>query len=167
MTQASQSEQAPHNGRRLPAAAVTALLLALELAVLFGASITLGATTMQDPGPPSGRVVLVGGYGSSWAAVDRSSTPTLFGTAALGGVASLSPRTATAASCVPDAWLTISAGRRSTADCVSTQVTASTAGGATVTDWQRLVATQDDLGYRFRSTGLPCRAACRPSVRSR
>ena len=150
MTQASHSEPAPPNRRRLPDAVVTALLLVLELAVLFGASITLGATEGHDPEAPSGRVVLVGGYGSSWAAVDRSATPTLFGNAALGGVASLSPRTATAASCVPDAWLTISAGRRSTADCVPAEVTASAAGPATVTGWERLVARQQDPGYDAR-----------------
>ena len=146
MTQPTNPEPAPPNRRRIPDAIVTALLLVLELAVLFGASITLGATDAQDPAPPSGRVVLVGGYGSSWAAVDRVGTPTLFGNAALGGVASLSPRTATASSCVPDAWLTISAGRRSTADCLAAEVTTS-AGSASVTGFERLVARQQDLGY--------------------
>ena len=115
--------------------------------MLFGASITLGRRIRGDPAPVSGRVVIVGGYGSSWAAVDRAGTPTLFGTAALGGVASLSPRTATATSCVPDAWLTISAGRRSTADCAPAAVTTADDGSATVTGWDGLVARQRDLGY--------------------
>jgi hypothetical protein len=147
MTQANSPGPAPSKGRGLPAAVVTVLLLVLELAVLFGASISLGASDASEPAPASGRVVLVGGHGSSWAGVDRVNTPTLFGTAALGGVGSLSPRTATATSCVPDAWLTISAGRRSTADCAPAAVTTSGDGSATVTGWERLVARQHDLGY--------------------
>lgn len=64
--------------------------------------------TTADPGS----LVIVGTGGLSWADVDPSTTPTLWSLVGSGSVGSVSVRTSSPQTCALDAWLTVSAGRR-------------------------------------------------------
>lgn len=130
----------------------TVAALFVVLAVL-GVAPTLWSTpagTGGTPAEPSGHVILVGVPGIRWADVNRTRTPRLFATAEDGGIASLSVRTVAASTCLTDAWLTVSAGRRATGDCAHVTVTAAEDGSATVDDWSMLRDRQRREDYDAR-----------------
>ncbi len=131
---------------------VTLAALVLVLAAL-GVAPTLWsapAGTSGTPAAPSRHVILVGVAGTRWADVSRTATPRLFATAEDGGIASLSVRTVAASTCVTDAWLTLSAGRRATGDCAHVTVTAADDGSATVDHWATLRDRQRRENYDAR-----------------
>jgi hypothetical protein len=131
---------------------VTLAALLLVLAV-FGVVPTLWSSPSGTSGvvpDPSGHVVLVGVPGTRWSDVSKSATPRLFAAAGDGGIASLSVRTVAASTCLTDAWLTISAGRRATGDCARVTVTAADDGSATVDDWSMLRDRQRREDYDAR-----------------
>lgn len=71
------------------------------------------ATADPDQAEPAGAgVVVVGVSGLYWTDVDRSTTPTLWQMVGQGSVGSISVRSANPETCPTDAWLTLSAGRR-------------------------------------------------------
>lgn len=130
----------------------TVLALFVVLAAL-GVAPTLWSTpasTGGTPAEPAGHVILVGVPGIRWADISRTRTPRLFATAEDGGIASLSVRTVAASTCVTDAWLTLSAGRRATGDCAQVTVTAADDGSATVDDWSLLRDRQRREDYDAR-----------------
>lgn len=140
-------------GRRHPwlvtVAALLTVLAALGVAPTLLASA--GGTTGTSAAPV-GHVILVGVAGARWADVSRTATPRLFATAEDGGIASLSVRTVAASTCLTDAWLTLSAGRRATGDCATVTVTVASAdgGGATVDHWSTLRDRQRRENYDAR-----------------
>lgn len=100
------------------------LLPWLVAGVLSAAGVTPGRTTagsgtaapltageVSDP-----HVVLVGIPGLSWEVVDEATTPTLAGLAAAGGAGALVLRGTHEVTCAADAWLTVGAGQRASAD---------------------------------------------------
>ncbi|MCV2395988.1 hypothetical protein OEB99_16870 [Actinotalea sp. M2MS4P-6] len=77
---------------------------------------TAADPTAADPtAVPDTGVVLVGTGDLHWTDIDRTATPTLWRLVATGSVGSVSVRTSGGQTCPVDAWLTISAGRRTTA----------------------------------------------------
>ena len=131
---------------------VTVAALLLVLAAL-GVAPTLWSSPAGTTGTaaePSGHVILVGVPGARWADVSRSATPRLFAAAEDGGIASLSVRTVAASTCLTDAWLTISAGRRATGDCAHVTVTTAEDGSATVDRWSLLRDRQRREDYDAR-----------------
>jgi len=131
---------------------VTVVSLLVVLAVL-GVAPTLWSSppgTTGEAAEPSGHVILVGVAGTRWSDVTRAATPRLFATAEDGGIASMSVRTVAASTCLTDAWLTLSAGRRATGDCARVSVTAADDGSATVDHWPTLRDRQRREDYDAR-----------------
>ncbi len=129
---------------------VAALLLVLAALGIAPTLLSSPAGTTATPAAPSGHVILVGVPGARWADVSRTATPRLFATAEDGGIASLSVRTVAASTCLTDAWLTISAGRRATGDCAHISVTTADDGSATVDHWSTLRDRQRREDYDAR-----------------
>ncbi len=112
--------------------------------------------TASAPAAASG-VVLVGTGDLHWTDIDRAATPTLWRLVSTGSVGSVSVRTVGAQTCPVDAWLTVSAGRRTVApmarvsgedlplDCVPMPQVEATGTGApgpaAVVGWDSLRAT--------------------------
>lgn len=136
------------SARRHPGLVTT--VLALIVLAVVGIAPTLWSTRATSTSDPSGHVVFVGVAGTRWAGVSRVATPRLFAAAEGGGIASLSVRTVEPATCLTDAWLTLSAGRRATGDCVRVTVTARDGGGATVDGWATLRDRQRRGSYDAR-----------------
>lgn len=136
------------SARRHPGLVTT--VLALIVLALVGVAPTLWSTLPASTSDPSGHVAFVGVAGTRWAGVSRVATPRLFAAAEGGGIASLSVRTVEPATCLTDAWLTLSAGRRATGDCVGVTVTARDDGGATVDGWTTLRDRQRRESYDAR-----------------
>jgi len=102
---------------------VVVLLAAFVLPLGAGAAVAAPRDETPAAGEPAGAVsggesagvVVVGVGGLHWTDVDRSTVPTLWRMVEQGSVASISVRTVNPETCPLDAWLTLSAGRRTPA----------------------------------------------------
>ncbi len=94
----------------------TRLAASADGAVAAQGSVPASARrSAHRPGPVLGRGRLVGTGDLHWTDIDRTATPTLWRLVSTGSVGSVSVRTAGAQTCPVDAWLTVSAGRRTVA----------------------------------------------------
>jgi len=76
------------------------------------------ASTPEPTDPASPGLVIVGTGGVYWTDVEHATMPTLWRMVSEGSVASISVRTGNPQTCPVDAWLTLSAGRRTLASVV-------------------------------------------------
>ena len=109
-------------------------LRALVTALVAFLAVALGAVpaAADDDAPAASDLVLVGVGGLHWSDVDRTTTPTLWRMNTEGSVGSISVHTGSPVTCPVDAWLTISAGRRTIEMFRCQSFSPSTAGSLTL-----------------------------------
>ncbi len=112
------SSDRPRAAAPARAAAPWRALLVASLALtsaLVAPAAAHASTEDEVVTPAADGIVVVGTGGLHWTDVDRTSTPTLWRMISEGSVASISVRTVNPETCPLDAWLTLSAGRRTLA----------------------------------------------------